>query len=208
MIELLQAFLEAKKSFTKPNKSKKSNHGDYSTVEDINDATQPSLQANNLVIIPIVKDDILYTRLYHTLTGQFLEDVRKLVSEKSGCQGMGASNTYMLKYALKTLLNISGNDDDDDGQAEQAYIEKQKKEEQDYIEKQKKEEQDYINKKVIKKKETELADLLINVKEHVLKNKYVADMIKEKFNIDFTSDSLHHVEKSKLDEVIKFIKSR
>jgi len=197
MIELLQAFLEAKKSFTKPNKSKKSNHGDYSTVEDINDATQPSLQANNLVIIPIVKDDILYTRLYHTLTGQFLEDVRKLVSEKSGCQGMGASNTYMLKYALKTLLNISGNDDDDDGQAEQAYIEKQKKEEQDYI-----------NKQVIKKKETELADLLINVKEHVLKNKYVADMIKEKFKIDFTSDSLHHVEKSILDEVVKFIKSR
>ena len=110
---------------------------------------------------------------------------------------MGASNTYMLKYALKTILNISGNDDDDDGQAEQAYIEKQKKEEQAYIEKQ-----------VIKKKETELAALLINVKEHVLNNKYVADMIKEKFNIDFTSDSLHHVEKSKLDEVVKFIKSR
>ena len=197
MIELLQAFLEAKKGFEKPKKSKKSNHGDYSTVEDINDATQPALQANNLVIIPSVRDDILTVRLYHTLTGQFLEDVRKLVSEKSGCQGMGASNTYMLKYALKTILNISGNDDDDDGQAEQAYIEKQKKEEQDYIEKQ-----------VIKKKETELAALLINVKEHVLNNKYVADMIKEKFNIDFTSDSLHHVEKSKLDEVVKFIKSR
>ena len=197
MIELLQAFLEAKKGFEKPKKSKKSNHGDYSTVEDINDATQPALQANNLVIIPSVRDDILTVRLYHTLTGQFLEDVRKLVSEKSGCQGMGASNTYMLKYALKTILNISGNDDDDDGQAEQAYIEKQKKEEQAYIEKQ-----------VIKKKETELADLLINVKEHVLKNKYLADMIKEKFNIDFTSDSLHHVEKSKLDEVVKFIKSR
>jgi hypothetical protein len=197
MIELLQAFLEAKKGFEKPKKSKKSNHGDYSTVEDINDATQPALQANNLVIIPSVRDDILTVRLYHTLTGQFLEDVRKLVSEKSGCQGMGASNTYMLKYALKTILNISGNDDDDDGQAEQAYIEKQKKEEQAYIEKQ-----------VIKKKETELAALLINVKEHVLNNKYVADMIKEKFNIDFTSDSLHHVEKSKLDEVVKFIKSR
>jgi hypothetical protein len=166
-------------------------------VEDINDATQPALQANNLVIIPSVRDDILTVRLYHTLTGQFLEDVRKLVSEKSGCQGIGASNTYMLKYALKTILNISGNDDDDDGQAEQAYIEKQKKEQQAYIDKQ-----------VIKKKETELADLLINVKEHLLKNKYVADMIKEKFNIDFTSDSLHHVEKSKLDEVVKFIKSR
>lgn len=197
MIELLQAFLEAKKGFEKPKKSKKSNHGDYSTVEDINDATQPALQANNLVIIPSVRDDILTVRLYHTLTGQFLEDVRKLVSEKSGCQGMGASNTYMLKYALKTILNISGNDDDDDGQAEQAYIEKQKKEEQAYIDKQ-----------VIKKKEAELAALLINVKEHVLNNKYVADMIKEKFNIDFTSDSLHHVEKSKLDEVVKFIKSR
>lgn len=197
MIELLQAFLEAKKGFEKPKKSKKSNHGDYSTVEDINDATQPALQANNLVIIPSVRDDILTVRLYHTLTGQFLEDVRKLVSEKSGCQGIGASNTYMLKYALKTILNISGNDDDDDGQAEQAYIEKQKKEEQDYI-----------NKQVIKKKETELADLLINVKEHLLKNKYLADITKEKFNIDFTSDSLHHVEKSKLDEVVKFIKSR
>jgi hypothetical protein len=197
MIELLQAFLEAKKGFEKPKKSKKSNHGDYSTVEDINDATQPALQANNLVIIPSVRDDILTVRLYHTLTGQFLEDVRKLVSEKSGCQGIGASNTYMLKYALKTILNISGNDDDDDGQAEQAYIEKQKKEEQDYI-----------NKQVIKKKETELADLLINVKEHLLKNKYLADITKEKFNIDFTSDSLHRVEKSKLDEVVKFIKSR
>jgi hypothetical protein len=109
-----------------------------------------------------------------------------LVSEKPGNQAIGAAQSYQLRYALKALLNICGNDDEDDGEAEQAYIDKQ----------------------VIKKKETELAALLINVKEHVLNNKYVADMIKEKFNIDFTSDSLHHVEKSKLDEVVKFIKSR
>jgi len=190
MIELLKAFLEAKKSphWKEPAKSKKSQYPGvyYSTIEDINNATTKALSDNNLIIIPAVKDNILSVKLYHTLTNQWIEDNRMLVSEKPGNQAIGAAQSYQLRYALKALLNICGNDDEDDGQAEQAYIDKQ----------------------VIKKKEAELAGLLINVKEHVLQNKYVADMIKEKFNIDFTSDSLHHVEKSKLDEVVKFIKSR
>ena len=190
MIELLQAFCEAKKDFDKPKKSKKSNHGDYSTVEDINDATQPALQKNNLVIVPSVRDDILTVRIYHTLTGQFLEDVRKLISEKPGCQSMGASNTYMLKYALRTLLNISGSDDDDDGQAEQEYIDKK-------------------NIKKIEKTNLVQEEKPVNIQIFQLIQKNVMKLnmlesVKEKFNIDFSSDKIK-ITDAKLEEIAKFL---
>lgn len=128
MIELLKAFLQAKQSFLEPEKNGKSNYKPFSTVEDINNATFKSLSANNLIIIPSVKDNILSVRLYHTLTGQWIEESRALISEKPGNQAIGSANTYMLRYALKNILNICGNDDEDEAQAEQDYIIKQKKE--------------------------------------------------------------------------------
>jgi hypothetical protein len=184
MIELLQAFCEAKKDFTKPNKSKKSNHGDYSTVEDINDATQPALQKNNLVIVPSVRDDILTVRLYHTLTGQFLEDVRRLVSEKPGCQSMGSANTYMLKYALRTLLNISGSDDDDDGQNEQEYIDKKKP-------------------NLVQEEKPVNLQIFQLIQKNVMKLNML-ESVKEKFNIDFSSDKIK-ITDAKLEEIAKFL---
>jgi len=184
MIELLQAFCEAKKDFDKPKKSKKSNHGDYSTVEDINDATQPALQKNNLVIVPSVRDDILTVRLYHTLTGQFLEDVRRLVSEKPGCQSMGSSNTYMLKYALRTLLNISGSDDDDDGQNEQEYIDKKKP-------------------NLVQEEKPVNLQIFQLIQKNVMKLNML-ESVKEKFNIDFSSDKIK-ITDAKLEEIAKFL---
>jgi hypothetical protein len=184
MIELLQAFCEAKKDFDKPKKSKKSNHGDYSTVEDINDATQPALQKNNLVIVPSVRDDILTVRIYHTLTGQFLEDVRKLISEKPGCQSMGSANTYMLKYALRTLLNISGSDDDDDGQNEQEYIDKKKT-------------------NLVPEEKPVNLQIFQLIQKNVMKLNML-ESVKEKFNIDFSSDKIK-ITDAKLEEIAKFL---
>jgi len=122
MIELLKAFLQAKQSFLEPEKNGKSNYKPFSTVEDINNATFKALSANNLIIIPSVKDNILSVRLYHTLSGQWIEESRALVSEKPGNQAIGSANTYMLRYALKNLLNICGNDDEDEAQGEQDHV--------------------------------------------------------------------------------------
>lgn len=187
MIELLKAFLQAKQGFLEPAKSGKSNYKPFSTIEDINTATFKSLSANNLIVIPTVKDNILSVRLYHTLTGQWIEECRALVSEKPGNQAIGSANTYMLRYALKNLLNICGNDDEDEAQAEQDYIDKQKK--------------------TIALTEKPVSLLFFNnVKEHVIKNN-MQDDIKELFSIDFSSDKIK-ITQSKLTEIVNFIKSK
>ena len=93
----------------------------------------------------------------------------------------------MLRYALKNLLNICGNDDEDEAQAEQDYIDKQKK--------------------TIALTEKPVSLLFFNnVKEHVIKNNML-DVIKELFSVDFSSDKIK-ITQSKLEEIVNFIKSK
>lgn len=187
MIELYKAFLEAKKEFADLEKSGTGAHNyKYSTIEDINNATFSSLAKNNLIIIGNVKDDFLYVRLYHTLSGQWLEDVRKLVNEKPGNQSFGASQTYQFRYALKALLNIGGNEGDDDCQAEQDYIEQQNK---------------------IKKNQEDNSVVIAKMKKHILDNNLV-ETIKNKFNINFSSEEKLKIEPDKLVEIINFLSKK
>lgn len=124
------AFLLAKQEFSVTGRSGKADRYKYAKIEDIYHAVEEALAKNNILIWHFARPDhragcqdreLLYTRLIHTPTGQFVEDCRVMESEKPGNQEKGKANTYMKRYALLSLCAIPT--EDDDCQAEQKYIE-------------------------------------------------------------------------------------
>lgn len=125
--QLAQAFILAKKEFVATGLSGRNNgqHYDYAKLQDIYSAVEDGLLKNNIIIwhfadIVDKTTEVLYTRLIHNITGQWVQDVRFLVSEKPGNQGKGIANTYMRKVAVLSLCAIPT--EDDDGEAEQKHI--------------------------------------------------------------------------------------
>jgi len=116
-------------AFEKTGKTGRNNHSnyDYSKIEDIYNAVVPPLADNGIVVwhfaYPFEGQLLLETRLVHT-SGQWISDKRFLHSEKPGNQAAGAANTYMRKYAVLSLCGIAT--EDDDGAAEEKYIETNK----------------------------------------------------------------------------------
>jgi hypothetical protein len=97
----------------------------YATIGAIYKAVKDALFAQNIIIWHFARPtdggiEYLYTRLIHTLTGQYIEDCRILESEKPGNQAKGSANTYMKKYAVLSLCAIPT--EDDDGEDEQKEI--------------------------------------------------------------------------------------
>ncbi len=126
---LATAFLLAKKEFIATGLGGSNPHQryQYAKIGDIYHAVEGALSKNNIIIWHFARPhdngiEYLYTRLIHTLTGQFIEDCRILESEKPGNQGKGAANTYMRKYALLSLCAITT--EDDDGGEEERYVNK------------------------------------------------------------------------------------
>lgn len=64
----------------------------------------------------------LVTRLTHSQSGEWIQDMTPVENEKPGHQGHGAALTYMKKYAVLNLCAIA-TEEDDDGHEEQRYIE-------------------------------------------------------------------------------------
>ena len=134
---LAQAFLLAKGEFLSTGLSGNNAHQNYkyAKIEDIYGAVEAALGKNNIIIWHYARPDAgveyLITRLVHTLTGQFLEDVRILESEKPGNQAKGAANTYMKKYAVLSLCSIPT--EDDDGEEEEKHIAQKQQEEEPCI---------------------------------------------------------------------------
>jgi len=99
----------------------------YAKLVDLYNACKKSLRKQGIVIShkcdthPITNQQISKTILTHVATGETLEDTRYLLPEKPGSQGHGAAETYMKKYALKSLLGTDVGEDDDDGHAEESY---------------------------------------------------------------------------------------
>lgn len=132
--QLAQAFLLAKREFVATGKSARNEHQKYSyaKIGDIYNAVEEALIKNNIWIVhssevrfesPTMPPvEILYTRLIHSLSGQFIEDARLIESEKPGNQAKGAANTYVKKFAVLSLCAISA--EDDDAQEEERYIAK------------------------------------------------------------------------------------
>lgn len=122
------AFLLAKNEFRATGLGGENAHQryKYAKIGDIYHAVEGALSKNNIIIWHFARPDngieYLYTRLIHTLTGQYIEDCRILENEKPGNQAKGAATTYMKKYALLSLCAIST--EDDDGEEEERYIAK------------------------------------------------------------------------------------
>jgi len=99
----------------------------YAKLVDLYNACKKSLRKQGIVIShncnthPVTHQQVSKTTLIHIETGETLEDSRFLLPEKPGSQGHGAAETYMKKYALKSLLGTDVGEDDDDGHAEESY---------------------------------------------------------------------------------------
>lgn len=125
---LAMSMLKAKSKFRATGKSGK-NTGQgwkYATLEDIIEAVEISLAENEILLTHFARplaegnQEYLFTRLIHAPSGQWIEDMRKLESEKPGNQAKGGATTYMRKYAILSLCGIPT--EDDDGESEHKHI--------------------------------------------------------------------------------------
>jgi len=127
--EFAKAFLIAKRLFTATGKDSQSNRHKYASIDAVYAAVESALFDNNIFITHAAEylgDNVvvLNTRLIHSLSGQFMQDTRLLVSDQPGNQAKGSANTYMRRYAVLSLCALST--EDDDGEDERKYIEKKK----------------------------------------------------------------------------------
>jgi hypothetical protein len=130
---LIAALAKAKRSFSATGLAGSNSHQKYryAKLDGIFGAVENALLDNGIAIVQhacvredsanAMKGEILFTRLIHWETGQWIEDQRWLESEKPGNQGKGSAQTYMRKYAVLALCTLCP--EDDDGEEEQKYIE-------------------------------------------------------------------------------------
>ena len=97
----------------------------YVSLDELVDAVTPALQEHGLAVMqfPTLVDGVpgLTTVLAHT-SGQYIGSTMPLgVPLNVKAQEQGSAITYARRYALMALLNVVGDEDDDDGnQAQQA----------------------------------------------------------------------------------------
>ena len=131
ILDIVQALAKAKPKFKHTGKKGFNSHQklSYALLPDIYDAVRDALLEQNIVIWhggDLLENgtEILVSRLIHTMTGQWLQDIRPLISEKPGNQARASANTYMRKTAILSLCGI-GTEEDDDSAEEEKYIEKE-----------------------------------------------------------------------------------
>lgn len=88
----------------------------YATLDQIMDAARPALgEAGLCVLQPIVsteKGSVLVTRLLHE-SGQWMECEIPLPRLGEDLQGFGSAVSYVRRYAVSAMLNITADEDDD-----------------------------------------------------------------------------------------------
>lgn len=116
MKELLTALVAAKSAFTsiKKDKANPFHKSKYATLDSVLSAVEPSLLANELVLVQTVAEGFLITTLWHT-SGQSLTSSFRL-PELNDPQKLGSQITYYRRYAVCALLSVTA-DEDDDGNA-------------------------------------------------------------------------------------------
>jgi len=92
----------------------------YATLDKITDMTRGALAENGLCVLqPIVNTErgaALVTRLLHE-SGQWMECEIALPALGNSPQAFGSIVTYVRRYAISALLNISADEDDDANRA-------------------------------------------------------------------------------------------
>lgn len=127
--QIAAAILRAKNKFRPTGKNSQVTYGAkyrYAKIEDIYAAVENALYSEEIFLhhfhySRFDGQEGLITILTHMPSQQFIRDVRILISEKPGMQGMGSASTYIKKQAIQTLCAIA--QEDDDGEEESRYIE-------------------------------------------------------------------------------------
>ena len=92
----------------------------YATLDKITDMTREALAQNGLCVLqPIVSTErgpALVTRLLHE-SGQWMECEVGLPALGQNPQAFGSAVTYVRRYAISAMLNISADEDDDANRA-------------------------------------------------------------------------------------------
>ena len=119
---LYSAFAKAHAEFKTPVRDKKAHYGDYASICSINESVREALSKNGLSVMqPLVTIDnqsVLKTILSHA-SGE--EIVSEMIippinpNTKNYFHVLGSSISYMRRYCLLSILNISADGLDDDG---------------------------------------------------------------------------------------------
>lgn len=102
----------------------------YADLDELISATRPALSSNGLSISQFIKlvgenITILVTRLRHS-SGQWCESRTRITPLKADPQAFGSNLTYMKRYALMSLLGITGSNDPSDDDGERAMEERRR----------------------------------------------------------------------------------
>lgn len=125
---VLTAILAARSSmYIESSGENKSQGWTFANINDLYRGVIEPLKEQGCIIYHqrFIQDGVLCMRttVEHLESGDSIEDICFIVSEKPGNQGIGIATTYMKKDAIRCLLALPSKDDD--GQAEQEDIKKQ-----------------------------------------------------------------------------------
>jgi hypothetical protein len=129
---LAKALLEAQKAIRNPNKDSFNPHHNskFASLSSYIEATKPHLLANGLVLTQHIvgngRDIGITTMLLHT-SGEFIQttitadasmskkdkETKAVTIVPADGQAIGSLTTYLRRYAIGSLMNIVGEDDDD-----------------------------------------------------------------------------------------------
>lgn len=102
----------------------------YATLDSIQEHIRPILQKCGLVVsqpteINEVAGTFVRTTVYHVASGESISSVFPVVTTKATAQEYGSAVSYAKRYSLSGLLNITIQDEDDDGNAASVIAPKQ-----------------------------------------------------------------------------------
>lgn len=89
----------------------------YATLQNIQDAIREPLIECGLTVSQHPEGNHGLTTLIMHSSGEWLESTYTMTPVKNDPQGIGSCITYQKRYALVSVLNLSVNDPDDDGNA-------------------------------------------------------------------------------------------
>lgn len=211
LLQLMRAKAEMgnsiKKDSTNPfHKSK------YASLGSHLDLTEPVLARHGLLMIPtgnmINNQPLLVATLYHLESGQWIKSYLPLPNPKGDSQGVGASLTYMRRYAINSMFSLNAEDDDGETASGRGKYEKQAKHEPKESSPDQQKTQP-ITDKIGKTEIIALLNLIGNLDE--TSNKAFLGWIKKTFNADSLQDIPRACYENcmvNLNAKIKYLKSK
>lgn len=99
------------------------------------DLTEPVLFKHGLLMLPtgniINNQHVLVATLHHPESGQWLKTYLPLPNPKGDSQGVGASLSYMRRYAINSMFSLNAEDDDGETASGRGKYTKQEQKQQE-----------------------------------------------------------------------------